>query len=222
MTISLRFDEDPSLEGLRVGLVEVRGYRSPSPVDPRFGAEAAAFAAKGEAAIRPERKAAVRSMLRYGSYRPAGRAKPSSEYLLAAALEGGFPSVSYAVDAANLVSLRTGYPISILDLAKAGSDFLLRRGREGESYVFNAGGQVIELRDLLCVCRAQGGAYVPTANPVRDSMATKIFGEATDLAAFIYAPAGPEGRALEKSCIELATFFGEVAESTSWRAVGRG
>ncbi|MCX7026416.1 MAG: hypothetical protein NT061_02750 [Spirochaetes bacterium] len=224
MKTILTFESDPGLDSIRIGLIQAEGIQWPEKTDPCFAARAAEFGALGGAAISPGRKAAVRDMLRHGSYKPAGRAKPSSEYLLAAALEGDFPSVNYFVDAANLVSLVSGYPISIVDLGASGGEFLLRRGLEGETYVFNAGGQTIDLKDLLCVCRREGKLFIPTANPVRDSMATKIFAGARNLAAFIYAPAGPEDRDLERACAELAKYLGEAAGTVEWlvaRQAGR-
>lgn len=219
MDLKLQFDADPSLDGLAVGLVLARGIGWPEAADPRFASRVAEIVARGEGAISSARKSAVRDMLRHGSYKPAGRAKPSSEYLLAAALEGDFPSVNRFVDAANVVSLASAYPISIVDLGKAGWEFLIRRGREGESYVFNAGGQTIDLKDLLCVCRKSGDSFEPTANPVRDSMATKIFPGAKNLAAFIYCPSGIEARDLEGACAELAGYLGEAAEASEWTVV---
>ncbi len=86
-------------------------------------------------------KEAVRQMLRHGSYKPTGRGKPASEYLLHAALEGRFPRVSNVVDAANLASLESLLPISLLDVDRAGSEsFRIRWGRAGERYVFNRSG----------------------------------------------------------------------------------
>lgn len=129
----------------------------------------------------------VRDMLRFGKYKPTGRAKPASEYLHKAALEGRFPRINNLVDINNLISLRSLLPISLidLDLAKGGS-FVIRRGRAGESYVFNSGGQVIELADLLLV--AELPADEPSANPVKDSMRTKLVDSSTDVMAVIYAP----------------------------------
>ena len=43
------------------------------------------------------RRASVRDMLRFGAYKPTGRGKPASEYLLNAAAEGHFPFISAAV-----------------------------------------------------------------------------------------------------------------------------
>jgi len=159
--------------------------------------------AEGEAFLTPERKAAVRGMLRFGKYRPAGRAKPSSEYLLAAALEGNFPLVNGPVDANNAVSLEWGYPASVFDAAKAGHELLLRRGTADEAYVFNPSGQTIELEDLLVACRrVRAGAleaWEPCGNPVKDAMATKVFEDATDIVAVVYAPVS-EGRESLEAC----------------------
>ena len=220
MHASLSFAEGFGLEGLRVGLVEARGLDwSATPAGGRFASLLEEAKAEGEALIPPSRKTAVRSMLRYGAYKPAGRAKPSSEYLLQALLESDFPAVNPFVDAANIVSLLSGYPISILDLDKSGVRLLLRRGKAGENYVFNAGGQTIDLADLLCVCRQAGEDFLPTANPVRDSMATKIFPGAQNVAAVLYAPAGAEGRDLESACAKLVAYLGESAESAEWTIV---
>lgn len=222
MHASLSFAEGFGLEGLRVGLVEARELNwSATPTGGRFASLLEEAKAKGEALVPPSRKTAVRSMLRYGAYKPAGRAKPSSEYLLQALLEGDFPAVNPFVDAVNVVSLISGYPISIIDLEKSGTEFLLRRGRAGESYVFNAGGQIIDLNDLLCVCRRALEGWTPTANPVRDSMATKLFPGASAAVAFIYAPAGTEGNDLESACVQLASYLGESSGSVEWKIAER-
>jgi DNA/RNA-binding domain of Phe-tRNA-synthetase-like protein len=127
-------------------------------------------------------------MLRHGSYKPAGRSKPASEYLLAAAASEGFPLVNGPVDVNNAVSLQWGYPASIFDASLSGWDLLLRRGMSGEHYVFNPAGQTIELEDLLCVCRKIDGAWVPCGNPVKDSMATKTSAATMQVVAVIFAP----------------------------------
>jgi DNA/RNA-binding domain of Phe-tRNA-synthetase-like protein len=163
--------------------------------------------ASGESFLPPGRKAAVRDMLRHGKYKPAGRAKPSNEYLLAAALDGSFPAVNGPVDANNAVSLEWGYPASVFDAAKTGPELFLRLGRSGESYVFNPSGQSIELEDLLVVCRraragdalGEAGDWIPCGNPVKDAMATKVFEEARDVVAVVYAPLS-EGPALLEAC----------------------
>jgi DNA/RNA-binding domain of Phe-tRNA-synthetase-like protein len=193
----------------------VPGNADPDSASP-FAAALKEARDRGESLVSPERKAALRSLLRYGSYKPAGRAKPSSEYLLQALLEDDFPKVNYFVDSINVVSLVSAYPISIIDLDKSGEELLIRRGFEGEIYVFNQGGQSIDLKDLLCVCRKNGQDWLPTANPVRDSMATKLFPGAARALAFIYAPGGPEGRDLQAACEQLASYLAKASDSAEW------
>ncbi len=212
---------DPSFQpaSVRVALV----WGSGLPGCPRT-AEAAPFLREalervrsaGEGFLPPDRKTAVRTMLRFGAYKPSGRAKPSSEYLLAAAREGIFPLVNLPVDANNTVSLQWGYPASIFDAAASGSELLLRRGKAGESYVFNSAGQSIDLEDLVCVCRRDGEAWMPCGNPVKDAMATKVTQATRGVLAVIYAPAdGPpaDREAAAKRFAELLKTECGAAES---------
>jgi DNA/RNA-binding domain of Phe-tRNA-synthetase-like protein len=204
---TVSFDSSTGPLKLRVALV----WAFSLPSCPRTEAPPAYLAellgrvrAAGEAFLPTERKAAVRDMLRHGKYKPAGRSKPSSEYLLAAALEaaGAFPLVNGPVDANNAVSLEWGYPASVFDLAKTGPELLVRRGLAGEAYVFNPSGQEIELEDLLVVCRRAGpGTWEPCGNPVKDAMATKVFEDARDVAAAVYAPVS-EPPVLLAACAE--------------------
>jgi DNA/RNA-binding domain of Phe-tRNA-synthetase-like protein len=119
-------------------------------------------------------RAALRDVLRHGGYKPTGRGKPSSEYLLRAAGEGELASINLAVDACNAVSLASGLPISVIDLARARAPFSIDVAPEGASYVFNASGQAIDLGGLLCLADADG----PCANAVKDAQRTKT-GDAT-------------------------------------------
>lgn len=112
---------------------------------------------------------AIRELLRHGGYKPTGRGKPASEYLLRAEAEGALSSINLAVDACNAISLHSGFPVSVVDLPLAEPPFSIRLGQPGESYVFNASGQSIDLSGLLCLCDAQG----PCANAVKDSQRTK-------------------------------------------------
>lgn len=170
------------------GIVVARGCTTAPTAGPLGEALDGAVAA---AAARPEGgevTGAVRDLLRFGRYKPTGRGKPASEYLVKAAVEGRFPRINNLVDINNLVSLESRLPISLVDLARAGtSEFMLRRGRAGEAYVFNATGQTIEVQDLLLVARLP--ADEACANPVKDSMATKLGDDATDVMAVLYAPA---------------------------------
>jgi len=174
--------------------------------------------AAGKEFLHSERKAAVRNMLRFGAYKPSGRSKPSSEYLLASALEDRFPLVNGPVDVNNAISLQWGYPASIFDMELCGTRLMLRRGTAGENYVFNLSGQIIDLKDLLCVCRAEGSFWLPCGNPVKDAMATKIRESTRNVAAVLYAPASEECAELEAAAGRFATLLSTEcgAAQTGW------
>ncbi len=115
---------------------------------------------------------AIRDLLRHTGYKPTGRGKPASEYLLRAVTEGKLSSINAAVDACNVASLHSGLPISVVDLDKATAPFSIRPGAPGEQYIFNAAGQTIDIEGLLCLVDSQG----PTANAVKDAQRTKTSG----------------------------------------------
>ena len=112
---------------------------------------------------------AVRDLLRFGGYKPTGRGKPASEYLIGAAAAGTLEAINLAVDACNAVSLHSGLPISVVDLELARGPFRIGIAGAGASYVFNRTGQTIDLEGLLCLFDAEG----PCANAVKDSQRTK-------------------------------------------------
>jgi DNA/RNA-binding domain of Phe-tRNA-synthetase-like protein len=145
--------------------------------------------------LRPEEavRAAVRDMLRHGGYKPTGRGKPASEYLVRAAGEGVLGSINLAVDACNAVSLHSGLPISVVDLDRARPPFRIGLAPAGASYVFNASGQEIDLSGLVCLFDADG----PCANAVRDAQRTKTRAETVRTLSVVWGPAGYEGRLRE-------------------------
>lgn len=114
-------------------------------------------------------RGAVRDLLRHGGYKPTGRGKPASEYLVRAAGDGSLGSINAPVDACNAVSLHSGLPISVVDLERAKPPFRIGIAPAGAQYVFNASGQTIDLTGLLCLFDAEG----PCANAVKDSQRTK-------------------------------------------------
>ena len=156
----------------------------PSIVD-ALRLDAAAPLARNEAL-----RAAVRDMLRHGGYKPTGRGKPASEYLVRAASEGALGSINAAVDACNAVSLHSGFPISVVDLDRARGPFHIATAPAGASYVFNASGQEIDLGGLVCLYDADG----PCANAVRDSQRTKTNAETRSTLSVIWGCAGFEAR----------------------------
>ncbi|MGE5233729.1 MAG: phenylalanine--tRNA ligase beta subunit-related protein [Acidobacteriota bacterium] len=176
------------LEAARATVLE-RRRAAPTPTDERV-------------------RQAVRDLLRRGRYKPTGRGKPASEYLLRTAQEGVFPSIHPAVDAANLVSLESLLPISLWDLDRAhAASYVFRAGRPGEAYVFNAGGQTIDLEDLLIGCAVGAdGSEVPCLSPVKDSLATKTAGDTRRMAAVLYAPLAERQR-LEEATAMLHTLL---------------
>jgi DNA/RNA-binding domain of Phe-tRNA-synthetase-like protein len=120
-------------------------------------------------------RAAVRDLLRHGGYKPTGRGKPASEYLVRAVAEGQLSPINPAVDACNAVSLHSGLPISVVDLDRATAPLSVALAGEGAAYVFNASGQTIALEGLLCLFDAEG----PCANAVKDAQRTKTTADTT-------------------------------------------
>ena len=112
---------------------------------------------------------AVRQLLREGGFKPTGRSKPASEYLLKAAAESRLGSINLAVDVCNVVSLHSGLPISVIDLDLAREPLRVGVATTDATYVFNASGQTIDLGGLLCLFDAEG----PCGNAVKDAQRTK-------------------------------------------------
>jgi DNA/RNA-binding domain of Phe-tRNA-synthetase-like protein len=196
-----RVDIENTLEKIALGIVIARGASvSPAPEGLCTALSAAIADAKTRTGIE-EITGQVRDILRHGKYKPTGRGKPASEYLHRAALEDRFPRINNLVDINNLISLRSLLPISLVDLVRANANaFTIRHGRAGEAYVFNSAGQMIDVEDLTVV------AFNPRdeacANPVKDSMKTKLADDSSDVMAVLYAP-----RALSTSLIESTKQF---------------
>ena len=150
---------------------------------PLLAADAEAPIARDEA-----RRAAVRDLLRHGGYKPTGRGKPASEYLVKAAESGRLGPINAAVDACNVTSLHSGFPISVVDLDRSDGPHRIAIAPADASYVFNASGQTIDLAGLLCVFDADG----PCANAVKDSQRTKTSDATTRTLSVMWACRGEE------------------------------
>lgn len=103
-------------------LLEVVTFETdfPAPLG-SLGARPAVVAALSLEAAAPlassdEVRAHVRDLLRHGGYKPTGRGKPASEYLLRAVAESALGAINLAVDTCNVVSLHSGLPVSVVDL----------------------------------------------------------------------------------------------------------
>jgi DNA/RNA-binding domain of Phe-tRNA-synthetase-like protein len=142
----------------------VEDIPSPPWLLERLSLDADAPVSRGE-----ELRVAVRDMLRHGGYKPTGRGKPASEYLVRAAGEGKLSSINAAVDVCNVVSLHSGLPISLVDLDRARPPLRVAIADADARFVFNPAGQEIRIGGLLCLHDAGG----PCANAVKDAQRTK-------------------------------------------------
>lgn len=132
----------------------------------------------------------VRDMLRHWGHKPAGRGKPASEYLVRAVSQGQLEPINLAVDICNVVSLHSAFPIALADLDRARPPFRVGPGPEDGSYVFNASGQEMSLKGLICLYDADG----PCGNPVKDAQRIKTGSETTHTLTVMWGVAGYEDR----------------------------
>ena len=114
-------------------------------------------------------KDAVRQLLRHGGFKPSGRNKPASEYLVQAAAAGALGSINPVVDVNNVASLWSGLPMSVVDGDRLSGALRIAVAPAETSYVFNRSGQVIDVRGLCCLFDGEGAC----ANPVKDAQRTK-------------------------------------------------
>jgi DNA/RNA-binding domain of Phe-tRNA-synthetase-like protein len=208
--------------GVAVGIVTGVGCRVlPTPASLR--SEVSESVSRGLGAETEATRQRVRSLLRHGKFKPTGRSKPASEYLAIAAAEGRFPTINNLVDVANWLSFESRLPISLIDRDRAGpGTFVVRRGRSGESYVFNESGHAIDLVDLLLVATRPDDR--PCANPVKDAMWTKVTDETTRVLAVVYAPEDASELAFltaDRLCGAL-TEWGDASAAERWLITTRG
>jgi DNA/RNA-binding domain of Phe-tRNA-synthetase-like protein len=158
-------------------------------------------------------RAAVRDLLRHGGYKPTGRGKPASEYLLRAAGEGTLGSINLAVDACNAVSLHSGLPISVVDLERAKPPLAIAIAPD-VSYVFNASGQTIDVAGLLCLADADG----PCANAVKDAQRTKTSATTVSTLSILWGYKADAARTTRAATWyrELLTQAGATTSDVGW------
>jgi DNA/RNA-binding domain of Phe-tRNA-synthetase-like protein len=171
---------------------------TPAEIVALFAASAAAPMCSDDAL-----RETIRVLLRHGGFRPTGRSKPASEYLLKAAAENRLTSINLAVDACNAVSLHSGLPISVVDLDRAATPLSIRIAEPGSSYVFNASGQTIDLGGLVCLCDSSG----PCANAVKDAQRTKTHPGTTRTLSVIWGSTALPGRTAQ-----AATWYRELLQ----------
>jgi DNA/RNA-binding domain of Phe-tRNA-synthetase-like protein len=160
---------------------------------------------------------AVRALLRQGGFKPTGRSKPASEYLIKAVRDRLLAPINLAVDVCNVVSLHSGLPISVVDLDSAREPLRVGLAPPGSSYVFNASGQTIDLGGLLCLFDADG----PCGNAVKDAQRTKTGPQTRRTLSLVWGTTALPGRA-----DKTAAWYRELLEThgatTEVMAPGRG
>ncbi len=202
-------------ERLELGLLAARcepGLASPEWLRGLLAADAPAPIEREEAV-----RGAVRDLLRSKTYKPTGRGKPASEYLVRAAEEGKLGSINAAVDLNNVVSLHSGLPISVVDVERLHPPLEVGLAGEGASYVFNASGQEIQVDGLLCLMDAEG----PCANAVKDAQRTKTDAQSGELLYLLWGTREISGRtrAALDWLVELAERVGLTAVEADLRVM---
>jgi len=185
----LTIDPHPLLD-LRAFVTEFPRALGESPSPPELwslAADDAPAPLRSDDAVRES----VRALLRQGGFKPTGRSKPASEYLLKAIREKTLSPINLAVDACNVVSFHSGLPISVVDLDRAKPPLRVGVAPAGSSYIFNASGQTIDLAGLLCLFDADG----PCANAVKDAQRTKTSAETQRTLSLIWGSNALPGRA---------------------------
>jgi DNA/RNA-binding domain of Phe-tRNA-synthetase-like protein len=155
-------------------------------------------------------RAAVRDLLRHGGFKPTGRSKPASEYLVRAAADRALASINAAVDACNVASLHSGLPISVVDTDLARPPLHVAIPPPGTTYVFNPSGQVIDIGGLVSLHDADG----PCAGPVKDSQRTKTSPSTTRTLSIVWGTTALPGRAAATAAFyrELLHALGATTE----------
>jgi DNA/RNA-binding domain of Phe-tRNA-synthetase-like protein len=138
-------------------------------------------------------KTTVRDLLRHGGFKPSGRSKPASEYLIAAVAKGVMSSINPAVDCCNVASLHSGLPISVVDTQRGAGPWRIGLAESNTQYVFNPTGQVIDIGGLVVLYDANG----PCGGPVKDSQRTKTHPKTTETLSVVWGTHQLQGRSRE-------------------------
>jgi DNA/RNA-binding domain of Phe-tRNA-synthetase-like protein len=204
----LTVDPHPLLD-LRAFVTELPRPLGEAPSPPELLAllaEGAAAPLRSDDSVREN----VRALLRQGRFKPTGRSKPASEYLLKAVREGLLTPINLAVDACNVVSLHSGLPISVIDLEHSRGPWRVGLAPAGASYVFNASGQAIDLGGLLSLFDAAG----PCAGPVKDAQRTKTGPATRRTLSLLWGSTALPGRAAAAETWYRSLLEGQGAKTT--------
>lgn len=130
----------------------------------------------------------VRGLLRQGGFKPSGRNRSASEFLLRDLADvREFNYINNLVDINNLLSLKHFLPMSVLDAGRFEGDPHLRLGRGKERYVFNPSGQELDLTGLIVAADYYGGDSRALGSPIKDSMDGKLTPDTQSALAVVYS-----------------------------------
>ena len=154
-------------------------------------------------------RAAVRDVLRRFGYKPTGRGKPASEYLLRAAGEGALASINLAVDACNAVSLHSGLPIERGGPGPRATAALAGDRRRGRALRVQRLGPGDRRPAGCCASTTRTG---PCANAVKDAQRTKTHAGTRRILALVWG-----ARALGDRTRRAAAWYRELCERAGAR-----
>ena len=152
----------------------------------------------------------IRDLLRHGGFKPTGRNKPASEYLIKAVQTTKLGSINLAVDILNAVSLHSGLPISVVDLDLVRQPLRIGLASANASFVFNTSSQEIKIGGLLCLFDQDG----PCANAVKDSQRTKTTDQTTHTLSVVWG-----SNQLSEYTASVTRWYRELLEANGARTL---
>ena len=90
--------------------------------------------AQSSLAVVDDIKTQIRDLLRHGGFKPSGRSKPASEYLVSAVQKGRLDTINPAVDCCNVASLHSGLPISVVDIGRGTGPWRIGIAEAGKAF----------------------------------------------------------------------------------------
>ena len=154
----------------------------------------------------------VRDSLRPQGYKPTGRGKPASEYLIGAFEKGIFSpasGINAAVDLCNLTSFHSGLPISVVDAdLLRGKRLRIEWAPKPTAYPFNPSGQLIDASGLVALFDDEG----VSGTPVKDSQRTKTSDETRHLVTVVWVP-----NTREKHGRDVLNWYQQEHRNLGWK-----
>ncbi len=192
------------MPGVKLGIVEAENVqvRTDDPEVTKLLDEVCArkqkeFTVESLAEAEPVR--AVRALFRGWGMDPS-KYRPASEALLRRVVQGkGLYRVSNVVDAGNLTSIETGWPLGCYDLARIQEPIVFRHGTAGENYE-GIGKKSWNLEGRPVLADPSG----PFGSPISDSTRSMITDSAKNVMTVVYIPERTPDAAAETALKRLA------------------